>query len=231
MGLNGLLTGIVLAGGKSKRLGKGRSKPLIQVGGKLLLARVVDTLKPICDELILVVKPNQEGDIPDLGIALGTHVVTDTNPFSGPLAGLHAGLSTSVTPLSFVVGADHPFLSRKLIETMINMSISTGTKQTATSIVPRHGGYLYPLHSIYTKIGWSDFIIENLSQGISSISQVIKNAINSEYPPVQLITDEEMELIDPMFMSLMDINNQESLMKCRKIADHKKLYGQPRRNK
>ena len=57
----GSLTGIVLAGGYSQRLGMALSKPLIGLGGKLLLARVADTLKSLCAEQILVVRRGQGG--------------------------------------------------------------------------------------------------------------------------------------------------------------------------
>jgi molybdopterin-guanine dinucleotide biosynthesis protein A len=79
-----------------------QSKLLIHIGGKLVLARIADTLKMVCSELVLVVRPDQDDDVPDLGIALNMHVVTDTQPYEGPLAGIHAGLAASHTPLNFV---------------------------------------------------------------------------------------------------------------------------------
>ena len=107
------LTGIVLAGGRSQRLGMALPKPLIALGGKLLLARVSDTLKSLCKEAIVVVRPGQDDDVPDLGIALGMHVVTDVVDADGPLSAISAGLTAATTPLAFVVGADYPFLSRR----------------------------------------------------------------------------------------------------------------------
>ena len=53
------LTGIVLGGGQSRRLGMNQSKLLIHIGGKLVLARVADTLKQLCSELVLVVRPGE----------------------------------------------------------------------------------------------------------------------------------------------------------------------------
>ena len=88
-------------------------KPLIALGGKLMLARVSDTLKSLCKEAIVVVRPGQDDDVPDLGIALGMHVVTDVADADGPLSAISAGLSAATTTLAFVVGADYPFLSRR----------------------------------------------------------------------------------------------------------------------
>ena len=53
----GVLTAVVLAGGRSERLGMTTPKPLLGLGGKLMLARVADTLKSLCSEQILVVRP------------------------------------------------------------------------------------------------------------------------------------------------------------------------------
>ena len=120
------LTGIVLAGGRSQRLGMALPKPLIALGGKLLLARVSDTLKSLCKEAIVVVRPGQDDDVPDLGIALGMHVVTDVVDADGPLSAISAGLTAATTPLAFVVGADYPFLSRALIIEMTRISQMEG---------------------------------------------------------------------------------------------------------
>ena len=136
-----ILTGVVLAGGHGKRLGQ--SKPMLMLGGKFMLARVADTLKPLCSELILSVRPDQDDDIPDLGMALGMHVVTDTAPGRGPLAALHAGLAACTTPLAFVAGADYPFLSRRLIAAMTAAAMSGGSG-APTAVVPRAGGGLHP---------------------------------------------------------------------------------------
>ena len=83
------LTGIVLAGGRSVRLGQ--SKPLVQIGGRLVLARIFDALKRVCDEQILVVRPDQDDAVPDTAIALGMHIVADSFEGMRPLGGLQAG--------------------------------------------------------------------------------------------------------------------------------------------
>ena len=167
-----ILTGIILAGGQSIRLGLNKPKPLIKVGNKLLLSRVSDAIKPLCSEIILVVTPNQKKEVTDLGLALGMNVITDTKPFSGPMAGIHAGISSTMTPLSFVVGADYPFISKKLIEKMLAISTSNSSK-SYSAVVPKYDGFLHPLHSIFPKIIWEEYILEELHKGESSITKLI----------------------------------------------------------
>jgi molybdenum cofactor guanylyltransferase len=216
------ITGVVLGGGRSRRLGLDQSKLLVHLGGKLVLARVADTLKMVCDELVLVVRPGQEDDVPDLGIALNMHVVTDTSPYEGPLAGIHAGLTASTTPLSFVVAGDHPFVSRNLVNAMAVASIADGI-ETPSAVIPRSEGILNPLHAIYPREQWVPYLAHAMSEGDTSPRYVINKAAESGYPPVTLFTDEDLEKADPRRISLMDIDTPENLNEARKIIEARRF--------
>ena len=79
--------GVLLAGGLARRMGGG-DKPMRQIGGRTILARVIARLKPQCDGLIL----NANGD-PARFAAFGLPVIADTvENFPGPLAGILAAL-------------------------------------------------------------------------------------------------------------------------------------------
>jgi len=216
------ITGIVLGGGRSRRLGGAQSKLLTHIGGKLVLARVADTLKMVCSELVLVVRPDQKGDVPDLGIALNMHVVTDTEPYEGPLAGIHAGLAASTTPISFVVAGDHPFVSRNLVTAMATAASIDGI-ENPTAVVPRTEGFLHPLHAIYPRDQWVPYFAHAMSEGETSPRRVIEKATISDYPPVTIFTDEDLEKSDPRRISLVDIDTPENLNTARKISESRKF--------
>jgi molybdopterin-guanine dinucleotide biosynthesis protein A len=217
------LTGIVLGGGHSTRFAQtDQSKLLTHLGGKLVLARVADTLKMVCSELVLVVRPDQEDDVPDLGIALNMHVVTDTSPYEGPLAGIHAGLAASTTPLSFVVAGDHPFISRRLVSTMAKTAEIDGP-DSLSAVVPRSEGILNPLHAIYPREHWVPYFAHALSEGDRSPRYAIEQAIKADYPPVTIYTDDDIEKVDPRKLSLMNINTQGNLNEARKILDSRRF--------
>ncbi|MDP6137659.1 MAG: molybdenum cofactor guanylyltransferase [Arenicellales bacterium] len=216
------LTGIVLGGGRSRRLGLNQSKLLIHIGGKLVLARVADTLRQFCSELVLVVRPDQEDDVPDLGIALGMHVVTDTEPQSGPMAGIHAGLTVSTTPLSFVIAGDHPFVSRNLVQAMATAATADGF-DSPTAVIPRANGVLHPLHAIYPREQWLPYVAHSLADGKTSPRRAIEQAISAEYPPVMIFTDDELEKTDPRRISLLDIDTPENLNVARRISEARKF--------
>jgi molybdenum cofactor guanylyltransferase len=79
--------GLILAGGLARRMGGG-DKALIEIGGRTILDRVIETMTPQCDGIIL----NANGD-PARFARFGLAVVPDDIPdFAGPLAGILAGL-------------------------------------------------------------------------------------------------------------------------------------------
>ena len=107
--------GVVLAGGLSQRMGGG-DKPLREIGGRTILARVISRLEPQCDGLLL----SANGD-PSRFASFGLPVVADgVKHYPGPLAGILAGLDWAAAhrpTAQWIVSApgDCPFLPRDLV--------------------------------------------------------------------------------------------------------------------
>jgi molybdopterin-guanine dinucleotide biosynthesis protein A len=107
--------GVLLAGGLARRMGGG-DKPMRQIAGRTILARVIARLKPQCDGLIL----NANGD-PARFASFGLPVIPDSvADFPGPLAGILAALDWAAAnrpEISWVLSAaaDCPFLPRDLV--------------------------------------------------------------------------------------------------------------------
>lgn len=109
------IPGVVLAGGLARRMGGG-DKPLRDIGGQTILARVITRLKPQCETLLL----SANGD-PLQFASLGLPVIADEvkgNP--GPLAGILAGLDWAAAhrpAAQWVLTApgDCPFLPGDLV--------------------------------------------------------------------------------------------------------------------
>ena len=208
------LTGIVLAGGSSSRLG--RSKPLVVLGGQLVLARVKAVLDRVCDEIVLVVAQDQDDATPDTGLALGMHVVADRLPSAGPLAGIEAGLKATGTPLAFIVAADHPFLSSGLITGMAELADS-GPFDT---VVPSINGRLNPLHAVYAPTAWLPLVSSELDAGRRSIYDLVNRAVESGRPRVKIMEKDELASYDPDGRSLFDIDTPDSLVEARRMLGH-----------
>lgn len=118
--------GLVLAGGRARRMGGG-DKAHIRIGGTTIIERVVACLKPQCGQLIL----NANGD-PARFADVGLRIVADSVPdYAGPLAGVLAGLDWAAEhapEIGWVVSApcDCPFLPRNLVARLHRARIDAG---------------------------------------------------------------------------------------------------------
>jgi molybdopterin-guanine dinucleotide biosynthesis protein A len=107
--MNGV-TGIVLAGGQGRRMGS-VDKGLVALGGRPMIARVLERFAPQVDEVLINANQNAERYR-----AFGHPVIADdVGGFAGPLAGLHAGMTRSAHPLVATVPCDSPFLPGDLV--------------------------------------------------------------------------------------------------------------------
>ena len=106
-----------------------------------------EILKEIFSEIILVIRKEQSDDIPDLGMAMGMHIVEDIYPEIGPISGVYTGLAESVNNKAFVIGGDYPFLSSELIFSMIKKSKKAVYQSIVSiagpSIIADLGGFEY----------------------------------------------------------------------------------------
>ncbi|MFN3890435.1 MAG: molybdenum cofactor guanylyltransferase MobA [Beijerinckiaceae bacterium] len=106
---------VILAGGLARRMGGG-DKPLRSVGGRTILDRVIDCVRPQCSAIAL----NANGD-PARFAQWGLPVVADTiEGFAGPLAGVLAGMDWAAenapgAMFMLSVAADCPFLPNDLV--------------------------------------------------------------------------------------------------------------------
>lgn len=97
-------TGVVLAGGSSRRFG-GVDKTRLPLGGRTLLTRAVDTLATVCGHCLVV----------GARTPVGVPMVPDAMPGDGPLGGILTALESITTPHALVLATDLPFMSPDLL--------------------------------------------------------------------------------------------------------------------
>ena len=137
--------GLVLAGGLARRMGGG-DKALIRVGGRTILAQILDRLGPQCSGIIL----NVNGD-PARFTFTGLPVVADGVPgFAGPLAGILAGLDWIAVhrpDISWMasVPSDCPFLPSDLIVRLHEARSIEGQSLACA----RSGGWSHPVVGLW----------------------------------------------------------------------------------
>ncbi|HOL64652.1 MAG TPA: molybdenum cofactor guanylyltransferase MobA [Accumulibacter sp.] len=110
-----MITGVILAGGMSRRMG-GVDKGLQLLQGRPMLRWVIDRFRPQVDRLLINANRHQ-AEYADFGC----QVISDVFPgFAGPLAGLHAAMVTSGDELVACVPCDSPFLPADLVSRLLS---------------------------------------------------------------------------------------------------------------
>jgi molybdenum cofactor guanylyltransferase len=195
------ISSIILAGGKSTRLG--HDKVLETVGNTSLLEQVISRIDPLSNEIIIVTA--KERTFPQLASRSKVKVVFDIFPGQGSLGGIYTGLVKSDSVYNLVVAADMPFVNTSLIKYMIENC------DGFDFVLPRVNGLFEPLHAIYSKNCVTP-IESLLNQG----KKVIVELFN--YVKVKYIEADEVDKFDPQHLSFFNINTKEELDLAKKIA-------------
>jgi molybdopterin-guanine dinucleotide biosynthesis protein A len=132
-------TGVVLAGGRSVRMGEDKAN--LELSEQTLLTRVVQTVSLVCPEVIIA---GGEQSLAD-GFGPDVRWVSDPSGSIGPLAGVTAGLQAAQHDACLVVACDMPFLNPALLSHLVDRL------EKFDAVVPiSHGVSLY-LHAAYSR--------------------------------------------------------------------------------
>jgi len=152
------VTGIILSGGKSKRMGQ--DKGLIPIQGKPMIQHVIDHISPVCSTILI--SANQK-----VYETFGFPVIPDTLFKAGPVAGILSCLSQSTTEKNLVISCDLPFASTRLISYLVDQS--KGFDIT----LPVIEGFLQPLCAVYSK-SVLEGILKEVSAGEYSLQRIVR---------------------------------------------------------
>lgn len=150
------MTGIILAGGKSTRMG--RHKAFLPYGGSTMVENIFCIFERVFSETLIVT------DSPDYFVHLTNNVVRDILPERGPVCGILSGLLTARFERCFVAPCHLPFVDEELI---IGMIRTTVTKNPP--VVYSRDEHKEPLLGIYSKE-----LIANLEQQIENNQKLDK---------------------------------------------------------
>jgi len=197
------MTAIILAGGKSSRLG--RNKALQVLDGRSLIQRVVERLDVLSAEIVIV---TAGGEAMPVSSAATVKTVPDIYSGRGPLVGLYSGLSASASQQSIVVGCDMPFLSVGLLEYMAQISSAFDV------VVPRIEDKVEPLCAVYssTCIPAIRELLEREELRINRLFGMVK---------VRYVGEDEIDRFDPDHLSFFNINSRADLVRAGQIAAEK----------
>jgi len=193
---------IILAGGKSLRLG--RDKVLEKVGSSSLLEQVISRIDSLSVEVIIVTA--EERTFPQLTERPKIKIVSDIFPGIGSLGGIYTGLVTSNSHYNLVVAADMPFLNRPLLHYMLEVS------DGFDFVLPRINTFFEPLHAVYSK-----YCIEPIESLIKQGRKVIIDLF--DYVKVKYVEAEEIDKFDPQHLSFFNINTKDDLERAKRMTE------------
>ena len=111
MNRNSDITGIILAGGKSTRMG--RDKGLLRLKDKLFIEHIIEALLPFVSSIIIV-SDNKDYD------RFNAKRVSDLIKEAGPMAGIYTGLYYSKTENNIILSCDVPFMDKAILKQLIS---------------------------------------------------------------------------------------------------------------
>ncbi|MEP6933408.1 MAG: molybdenum cofactor guanylyltransferase [Nitrospirota bacterium] len=192
------VTGILLAGGKSRRMGE--DKRHLLVGEQTLLERGLAVLRTIFQEVLVVIA--QDSD--PLGV--DARVVRDLVADCGSLGGLYTGLMQATTPRIFVVACDMPFLDQMVIAQFMSRG------HNADIVMAKVEGRLHPMHALYGKQ-----CVPVLEQMILARQLKIQEIVSKAFLRVHYVTGADLVTIDPSGRSFYNVNTLTDLEAARSL--------------
>lgn len=195
-------TGVILAGGLNTRF-SGKQKAFIDIGGKCILDRILDTFKTVFNEIILVTNN------PLQYLGWDVHIVTDLFQKRSALTGIHAGLYYSTYSHVFFSASDTPFLKKAIVETLVEK-----IAPAVDVIIPETSAGLEPLCAVYSKKRLP-YIEKLLAEDRFKIQQMFQGA------RMKKVSESCLRESDPALLSFFNINTPQDLERAVEI-DKKK---------
>ncbi|MEZ4554272.1 MAG: molybdenum cofactor guanylyltransferase [Dehalococcoidia bacterium] len=191
---------IVLAGGRSRRMG--RDKAAIVLAGRTLLQRAIDAVEGVVDEVVIVGAPGRA-----LSPVVSTRPlrqVADAVEGEGPLAGLLAGLAATEAERCLVVGCDQPALVPPLLRLLL------GRLDASRSATPLIDGRPQPLVSAVRADVRPDLdaVFARGERALRAVTQV---------EGADLVPEEAWRAADPYARSFVGVNTPEELARAEEL--------------
>lgn len=185
-------TAIILAGGKSSRMGF--DKQFLMINEKRVMEIIISKLKTEFDEIIIVTNK------PECYKGLGNKIVSDIIKEKGPLSGLHVGLKNSSNIYSYFIACDMPNINLEYIRYMKQKINESNPKACVTEF----GDWIESFNAFYSKDIYKD--IENhLKQDKRSVNSLLKT-LDTLY-----IKEDDAKRFSPKWDMFTNLNTRDEL--------------------
>jgi len=195
---------VILAGGKSSRMG--RPKAELEFEGGSMLDYIISGMTRVFSDLVVAVA--EEGFYPWKGYRVRS--IADRTRYPGPVAALEQALKATRFERAFVCSCDVPFVNGDLARKLCDML------GDYDALIPQVDGKLQPLHAVYRKSGSK--ILQTMREQKQNRLQDILNCAK-----VRIVPEEEIRALDrdPRLLSFFNVNTPEDYKLAIKLMDER----------
>jgi len=187
---------IILAGGRSTRLGRDKASEVLV--GVSLLQRAVSHVAPLVREIIVVQAAGQR--MPDIDATTEVVYWQDIYPEMGPLGGIYTGLLEAGNDWAITVACDMPLLQPALLRELLGLATAD-----YDAVVPTNDLYLpEPLCAVYKRT-----CLEAIEAQINA--NQLKVALFFDKVRVRYVPPAEWRAWDPDGRAFLNVNREEDL--------------------
>jgi len=195
-----MITIVVQAGGESRRMGQ--NKALLSFLGQPLIARVIERVRGLADEVLIT------SNTPEEMRFLNLPVFEDVLPGSGALGGLYTALLAARHPLVMVVACDMPLIRAELLAEQARLLQVEG----ADVVIPVSAEGWEPLHAVYRR--------ETCLPAVKAALDAGQRRMISWFDAVKVrrMEPEETRRLDPQGRSFLNVNTPEEFTAVEALA-------------
>ena len=202
---------IVLAGGSSSRFGE--DKGVIELSCEPLIRRVLDSVRPAVDEIIVVTSSHERAAKYAKFVGGDVKFAVDECESKGPLIGALTGFGVAEGDYALLAPFDAPFISREVITLLFELCAGKA------AVIPRWpNGQIEPLHAVYrTKIA-----LECAKSAVNEGRLDMRGMIE-RMQSVRFVSTLVIEQLDPELKTFFNVNKPVDLKKAVALDKRKKL--------
>jgi molybdopterin-guanine dinucleotide biosynthesis protein A len=192
------VSAILLAGGKSSRLGTDKAKVKLN-GESVMIGAIAEKLLEVSDDIVVSSNGRRYDDI-----TVPVRWIEDVKPGAGSLMGLYSGLLAVKHDYAIAVACDMPFINIELLKYMMSLP------RDYDALLPRIGDKTEQLHSIYSKSCLPE-MERFLESGRLKITAFL-DEIDVKFVPEDIINK-----YDPQHLAFFNVNTAEQLKEAQDI--------------
>jgi molybdopterin-guanine dinucleotide biosynthesis protein A len=192
---------IILAGGSSTRFNM--DKGVLQLGGKPFLNHVVDAVKGLVEETIVVTSSQERANVYSKIVSSNVRFAIDMGELKGPLVGALTGFEAANGEYSLLLPFDSPFVCREVVSLLFDLCVGKA------AVVPRWTNMeIEPLHAVYHTKQALEKAKEALAENKLDMRALIERLRGVRYVSTLVI-----EQLDPDLSTFFNVNTPLDLKK------------------